>query len=85
MQDSHSVITGAGKRKYHFDAKKTVRDEYFMKITMEESSYDGMKRSTIVVFEEDLAAFKTGLKEMFGFMNYKKTGAEEAGEKTETV
>lgn len=77
MQEAHSVITGEGKRKYHFDAKKTVRDEYFMKITMEESSFDGMRRSIIVVFEEDLDEFKRGLKEMFGFLNYKKKGSEE--------
>jgi hypothetical protein len=72
MQESHSITTGTGKRKYTFEAKKTGRDEYIMKISMQESGFFGMKRNYIKVYEEDMAAFKTGLKEMFGFLNFKK-------------
>lgn len=72
MQDSHSITTGTGKRKYTFEAKKTDDDKYFMKIIMDEYDYGQKQLQTITVYEDDMDEFKKGLKEMFGFLSFKK-------------
>jgi len=72
-KETSSVSFRAGKRTYFLDVKLSAQGAKYLRITESKKEGDGnFLKNNILIYEEDIPAFATAMREILKELNWKK-------------